>query len=137
VEEENNPGTFTEQAVFGTPWAEGLVLAREKTHLHLRYKLEKPGPLQIQIETRTDGPKPQLANYKFDQFGASSPGQWVDAQIPLSAFQNPADSSDHTMAGEIPLNLLVVAPFEGTGLVIDEIRLDTNGSGKFLSSPLP
>ncbi len=52
IEESGKPGTFTEQVAFGTPWAEGLVLAREKTHLHLRYKMDNPGPLQVQIETR-------------------------------------------------------------------------------------
>ena len=136
VEESDQPGAFTEQVAFGTPWAEGLVLAREKTHLHLRYKMEKPGPLQVQIETRTDGPKPQLANYQFDQFAASSAGQWIEASVPLKQFRNPADGEDHTMAGEIPLTLLIVAPVDHTGLVIDEVRLDGSGSGEFGSSPV-
>ena len=136
VEETEVPGTFTEQAAFGTPWAEGLVLARERTHLHLRYKMEKPGPLQIQIETRTDGPKPQLASYQFDQFGAATAGEWVEASVPLNQFRNPSDSNDTTMAGEIPLTMLVVAPLDGSGLVIDDIRLDSTGSGEFESSPV-
>ena len=136
VEESDKSGTFTEQVAFGTPWAEGLVLAREKTHLYLRYKMEKPGPLQVQIETRTDGPKPQLASYQFDQFASNPAGGWVEASVPLSQFRNPADGDDHTMAGEIPLTLLIVAPADQAGLVIDEVRLDGAGTGKFESSPV-
>lgn len=136
VEDPDQAGRFTEQAAFGTPWAEGLVMAREKTHLHLRYQLKKPGPLQVQIKTRTDGPKPQLASYHFDDFTASLPDQWLEASIPLKLFHNPADSGDRTMAGEIPLTLLVVAPFDQSGLVIDEIGLNTQGSGNFHSAPV-
>ncbi|MFT5105880.1 MAG: anti-sigma-K factor RskA [Verrucomicrobiales bacterium] len=136
VEDSNRPGNASEQIAFGSPWVEGLVLAREKTHLHIRYKLENPGPLQIQVDTRTDGPKPQLASYQFDQFEASAPGQWINAHIPLTKFQNPNDSSDQTMAGEIPLNLLVVARVPNTGLVIDEISLNSSGTGKFESAPV-
>ena len=136
VKDPEQSDIFTEQAAFGTPWAEGLILAREKTHLQLRYKLEKPGPLQVQIETRTDGPKPQLASYHFDQFAPTLPGQWVEASIPLNLFSNQADRSDHTMAGEIPLTLLVVAPIDRSGLVIDEIGLSTQDGGQFQSSPV-
>ena len=136
VEDPDLEGTFTEQAAFGTPWAEGLVMAREKTHLHMRYKLETPGPLEVQIETRTDGPKPRLASYHFHQFAATSPGEWVEASIPLNHFRNPSDSEDHTMAGEIPLTLLVVAPYDNTGLVIDEITLNEAGPGEFRSQPV-
>ena len=136
VEEPDQPGTFTEQVAFGTPWAEGLVLAREKTHLHLRYKLTKPGPLQVQIDTRTDGPKPQLASYHFDRFAPASPDEWIEASIPLNQFRNPKDPNDHTMAGEIPLNLLVVAPQDESGLVIDGLHLNASGSGKVESRPV-
>ena len=72
----------------------------------------------------------------FDQFAATSPDEWVDASIPLNQFRNPTDPNDHTMAGEIPLNLLIVAPFDQSGLVIDQISLDSNGPGNFESSPV-
>ena len=72
----------------------------------------------------------------FDQFSSSSSGEWIEASIPLNQFRNVADSGDHTMAGEIPLSLLVVAPFDQSGLVIDEIRLDAIGTGKFESAPV-
>jgi len=136
VPEKDQPDTFTQQAAFGTPWAEGLVLARDGTHLHVRYKMDKPGQLQAQIETRTEGPKPHLASYQFDQFKTPAPGQWIEASLPLNDFRNTNDSGDHTMTGEIPLSLLFVSPDGDAGLVIDEVRIDRSGSDSFKSEPI-
>ncbi|MGI9242210.1 MAG: hypothetical protein ACR2RV_15535, partial [Verrucomicrobiales bacterium] len=79
---------------------------------------------------------PQLASYQFENFSPGSAGQWLEAKVPLSSFRNPADKQDHTMAGEIPLTLLIVAPIDKSGLVIDEVRLDGQGTGKFESTPI-
>ncbi len=117
-------------------WKKGLFTSNADTHLHFRYKLNKPDWFQLFLSTRSfESNRPVVATYRFKIDKLWWPlraGQWRTATIPLSAFGRVSDLSETPFSpDELPFELLFSSKDNDLSLVIDRIWITTGGPGRF------
>lgn len=121
-------------------WTSGLFAVGESTHLHITMKMKSPGWFNIFILTKTaDETSPAFAgNYLFDQpvWSTQPADEWGTISIPLSMFR-PLPPGRDGFKDAVPFQLLFSSPDRDRGLVIDRIRVTSDGPGIVEARPIP
>jgi len=126
------------QVVSTEEWAHGLFMAHDDSHLHLTFRVQNPGWLNIIISTRTQGDAPRFAsNYLFGDFPGRSvkSGTWHTVTVPLAMFKR-LSGGVATLKDEVPFQVIVGAPAPDRGLAIDRIWVTRGGPGELLMEPV-
>lgn len=110
-------------------WLRGLFAVKPGSHLHVTFKTEDYGWLNVFIVTRTPAPEDAsfAANFMFNDFPRITPGKWLTATIPLSEFARQHRGTKE-LEELVPYRLVFTA--EHRGLIVDRVWLTTDGPGK-------
>jgi hypothetical protein len=114
-------------------WQEGWFAVHEDSHLHVTFKMDKPGWLNFFIACRRlEGGGPSSINYLFDglRFWERRAGRWYTVSIPLSKFKRLANVPEKPFENQLPYMLMFSALEPDRGLVIDRIWVTRGGSGE-------
>jgi ferric-dicitrate binding protein FerR (iron transport regulator) len=114
-------------------WHQGLFTFHADSHLHVTYKMERPGWTNVFVCARgPDANGPHIGNYLFNNDGFSRdlrPGQWRTASVPLATLRRAGMRDDKPPAADEVPYLILFSSQGDRGLVIDRMWVTRGGPG--------
>jgi hypothetical protein len=130
----SQPSThFTHGITTHRAWTQGLFTVTTTSCLRITYKLERPGPMYVLLETRDadlaagTGAKTFVLEpadlVRTERWWNVPANEWQTAVIPLYRLHAPSDQSVRPKSGDVGFQLTFGSLDADRGLVIDEIEV--------------
>ncbi len=115
-------------------WIHGLFRVHDDSHLHMIYRMEKPGWMNVFFLTRGDDPRKTGGSiHLFNRMPSPAAGEWHKPVIPLSVFHRKVDgkfTQTPPKDGELCFGLFWHWVNGQRDMTIDRVWVTRGGSGK-------